>query len=237
MKLWVGIEQATVYPNCRCLLLAVDTSTALLHQTYVENWNTSTGEKRKLQEEDYHPNVTLHPSPNDSTEVIFLSLLRKLINTVSLFAGPSRCGFALILINLSIIAAHGLDENGTNAWIDLETGCFWLRDLLPCDIFEARVLVLDYKADAMSFFRSSSSDRILHYVQTLLEELNAEKEFDNCKQRPIIFLCHGLGGIIVENGTCAFRGRHLCQTDTSAFHRHIDIRPDILWKHESFLRE
>lgn len=126
---------------------------------YVYYVITSTGEKRKLQEEDYHSNVTLHPSPNDSTKIFFffLSLLRKLINTVNLFAGPSRCGFALILINVSIIAVHGLDENETNAWTDLETGCFWLRDQLPCDIFEARVLVFDYKADAMSFFRSSSS--------------------------------------------------------------------------------
>lgn len=99
----------------------------------------------------------------------------------------------------SIVAVHGLGEDGVSAWTHPENGCFWLRDLLPQEEnIKARILALDYKADATSFFGSSSADRILHHAQTLVEELNAEREHDGSSQRPIIFICHGLGGLIVK---------------------------------------
>lgn len=106
---------------------------------------------------------------------------------------------ALLIRYCSIVAVHGLDENANTAWTHEENGCFWLRDLLPVEkTITARVLTLEYKADSTSFFGSSSGDRILHHAQTLVEELNAEREHDGTIRRPIIFICHGLGGIIVK---------------------------------------
>lgn len=94
---------------------------------------------------------------------------------------------------------HGLDEDATTAWKHEESGCFWLLDLLSKEKnICARILTLEYKADATSFFGSSSKDRISHHAQTLVEELNAEREHDGTSRRPIIFICHGLGGIIVK---------------------------------------
>ena len=99
----------------------------------------------------------------------------------------------------SIVAVHGLDEDATSAWTHEESGCFWLLDLLSTEEnINARILTLEYKADATSFFGSSSEDRISHHAQTLVEELNAEREHDGTSRRPIIFICHGLGGIIVK---------------------------------------
>ncbi|PGH02524.1 hypothetical protein AJ80_08835 [Polytolypa hystricis UAMH7299] len=98
----------------------------------------------------------------------------------------------------SIVAIHGLDENGTTAWTHPETRYFWLQDLCSDDDLGARVLTFDYKADATSFFGSTSADRILHHAQTLLEELSAERELEDCIERPIVFICHGLGGVIVK---------------------------------------
>ncbi|KAF5862715.1 hypothetical protein ETB97_011257 [Aspergillus alliaceus] len=116
---------------------------------------------------------------------------------------------------VDIVAVHGLDENGTTAWTHPGTQCFWLRDLLPSDISDARVLTFSYKADATSFFGSASADRILHNSQTLLEELNAERELEDCTERPIIFLCHGLGGIIVKKALA------ISATSTSAKLAHL----------------
>ncbi|KAK5807088.1 hypothetical protein VI817_001346 [Penicillium citrinum] len=99
----------------------------------------------------------------------------------------------------SIIFVHGLDENATSAWTHEESGCFWPLDLLSKENdIKARILSLEYKADVPSFFGSSSADRILHHAQTLVEELNAEREHDGSNRRPIFFICHGLGGIIVK---------------------------------------
>lgn len=99
----------------------------------------------------------------------------------------------------SIVFVHGLDENANSAWKNEKSGCFWPLDLLSKEEnINARALALEYKADATSFFGSSSADRIQHHAQTLIEELNAEREHDGTSRRPIIFICHGLGGIIVK---------------------------------------
>ncbi|RJE21192.1 hypothetical protein PHISCL_06468 [Aspergillus sclerotialis] len=118
-------------------------------------------------------------------------------------------------LSADIVAVHGLDENGTTAWTHPETQCFWLRDLLSSDIPDARILTFDYKADVTSFFGSTSADRILHISQTLLEELNADRELEDCTERPIIFLCHGLGGIIVKKALA------IAATSTSAKLAHL----------------
>ncbi|CAG8083748.1 unnamed protein product [Penicillium salamii] len=124
---------------------------------------------------------------------------------------------------VDIVAIHGLDEDGVTAWIHPSNGCFWLRDLLPKEGFKARIFTVNYKADATSFFSSSSADRISHHAQTLVEELNAEREHDDSIQRPIIFLCHGLGGLIVKKAliyasTCtSAKMTHLHSVFTSTF--------------------
>lgn len=115
----------------------------------------------------------------------------------------SKLSFSLthpkaVLIGASIVAIHGLDENGTTAWTHPKTQCFWLRDLLSPDIPDARILTFDYKADSTSFFGSTSGDTILHNAQTLLVELDTDREQEDRTERPIIFVCHGLGGIIVK---------------------------------------
>lgn len=99
---------------------------------------------------------------------------------------------------LSIVAVHGLEEDGTDTWTDPETGCSWLRDLLPNEDFDARILTFDYQCDATSIFGSGSVDRILYHALTLVQELDAEREMDGSRERPIIFVCHGFGGIIVK---------------------------------------
>lgn len=116
------------------------------------------------------------------------------VSTTSAFA----CRFDRAINKRSIVAVHGLDEDSATAWTHSETGCFWIRDLIPHDVSRSRVFTFDYKADATSFFGSSSADRILHHARTLLEELNAERELNTGTERPIVFICHGLGGIIVK---------------------------------------
>lgn len=70
--------------------------------------------------------------------------------------------------------------------------------MLPLSDLPARVLTFGYKSDATSFFGSGSSDRILHHAHTLVAELEAHRALDGGPERPIIFICHGLGGILVK---------------------------------------
>jgi hypothetical protein len=74
----------------------------------------------------------------------------------------------------------------------------WLRGVLPTEDLLARILTFGYKADGTSFFGSGSPERIMHHAHTLVAELYATREIYGGLERPIIFICHGLGGIIVK---------------------------------------
>ncbi|MCJ1384414.1 hypothetical protein MMC17_007530 [Xylographa soralifera] len=99
---------------------------------------------------------------------------------------------------VDIVAVHGLEEDRTEAWTCPETRTLWLRDLLPLNNLPARVLTFGYNAGVSSFFGSDSSNSIQKHAHTLIAELEAFRALDNTAERPIIFVCHGLGGLLVK---------------------------------------
>ena len=48
------------------------------------------------------------------------------------------------------------------------------------------------------FFGDSSANRILQHAHTLVASLQADRALSNAEERPIIFVCHGLGGVLVK---------------------------------------
>jgi hypothetical protein len=96
------------------------------------------------------------------------------------------------------VAVHGLYEDHIETWTDPDSRIFWLRDLLLAKLPEARILTYGYKADAVVSHGEGSADRILPHALTLVAELHAHRQLTNTTSRPIIFLCHGLGGICVK---------------------------------------
>lgn len=103
------------------------------------------------------------------------------------------------VIDIDIVAVHGLQGDAIRTWTHEKSQICWLRDLLPRKIPNARVLSWGYLANTNSWGgKSTTSDRILHHAETLIEELQINREVDDGSTRPIIFLCHSLGGIIVK---------------------------------------
>jgi hypothetical protein len=84
------------------------------------------------------------------------------------------------------------------AWTDTETGILWLRDFLPKAIPVARVLTFGYDASASEFYSAGCADTIQKHAHTLVASLQADRSIEGCDHRPIVFICHGLGGILVK---------------------------------------
>lgn len=77
----------------------------------------------------------------------------------------------------SIVAVHGLQGDAIRTWTHEKSHICWLSDLLPKEIPNARVLSWGYLANLNSWGgKATTSDRILHHAQTLIEELQTDRE-------------------------------------------------------------
>ncbi|KAF2252190.1 ribonuclease-like protein p/mrp subunit [Trematosphaeria pertusa] len=101
---------------------------------------------------------------------------------------------------VDIVAVHGLNGHRLKTWTTKDTNRFWLgdADLLPSHLKRSRILTFGYDAAVTALLGKTSSDRILQHAQTLVAELVADRELEDAAERPIIFICHSLGGIIVK---------------------------------------
>ncbi|CAI6339178.1 unnamed protein product [Periconia digitata] len=101
-------------------------------------------------------------------------------------------------LSADIVAIHGILEDGLQTWTEQKSNILWLRDLIPHDLPRVRVLSYRYKAAALTSPGEGTTDRILAQAQTLVAELTANRQLDNASTRPIIFVCHGIGGLLVK---------------------------------------
>lgn len=74
---------------------------------------------------------------------------------------------------------------------------FWPKDLLAKDFPNARVLTYGYDSQVTKFFKGPANQSgILAHGESLMRALEVQRR--GCRQRPIIFLVHSLGGIILK---------------------------------------
>ncbi|ERF76311.1 hypothetical protein EPUS_04169 [Endocarpon pusillum Z07020] len=99
--------------------------------------------------------------------------------------------------NVDIVAVHGLDGHWKKTWTT-ESDVFWLQDLLPRVIPNARILSYGY--DSRTHGSSPVSEQyIWQHATALVSDLTLLREETHTEQRPIIFLAHSLGGLVLKN--------------------------------------
>ena len=117
------------------------------------------------------------------------------------------------LVNYSIIAVTGLAAHAFGSWAHSARN-MWLRDYLPRDIKNARVMVYGYPSHLQgNMSRSILSDystNLIHRLLTMRE--SAKVSLSNnwmsdknlclkslqCQDRPIVFIGHSLGCLIIK---------------------------------------
>ncbi|KAJ5981898.1 hypothetical protein N7522_013526 [Penicillium canescens] len=101
---------------------------------------------------------------------------------------------------IDIVAVHGLGGDSFETWTHQQTKCLWLRDLLPESkkFKNARIMTFGYDASAFTGPLKSRHARIFTFAQTLLSDLDDVRTSDTESVRPIIFIGHSLGGIVIK---------------------------------------
>ncbi|KAF2848626.1 hypothetical protein T440DRAFT_500299 [Plenodomus tracheiphilus IPT5] len=95
------------------------------------------------------------------------------------------------LNGVDIVAIHGLNGDAYTTW-QHENGTLWLRDLLPVSLPGSRVFTYGYPSE---LFWSSSVATLRDYSRNLLVSITTVSQE---KQRPIVFVCHSLVGIVCK---------------------------------------
>ncbi|KAF5867387.1 hypothetical protein ETB97_000156 [Aspergillus alliaceus] len=101
---------------------------------------------------------------------------------------------------VDIVFVHGLNGHPYNTWATQSPDVFWPADLLP-EVLEpsrVRILTYGYNANVTAFTDGASRDRIHHHAETLASGLAANRNLRGCSERPIIFVCHSLGGLVLK---------------------------------------
>lgn len=98
---------------------------------------------------------------------------------------------------VDIIAIHGLNGHREKTWTSKTTGLNWLSDAscLPKDIPNARVSSFGY--NSASYFSRGDSD-VRDFASELLAAVRASRKSQVERRRPIIVVCHSLGGLVFK---------------------------------------
>ena len=96
---------------------------------------------------------------------------------------------------VDVVAVHGLQGDAYKTW-EHDNGFLWLRDVLPAEIPFARIMTFGY--DSTVAF-SNSVAKLEDKALDLLNRLSAKRsDAADSTSRPIVFVCHSLGGIMVK---------------------------------------
>ncbi len=82
------------------------------------------------------------------------------------------------ILNLqsSVVAVHGLKGDPKDTWTNHTTNAFWLKDFLPFDVPNVRIMTFGYNASAA--FGNTTAD-IMDHAKGLLTCLVDKREEDD----------------------------------------------------------
>ncbi|KAL8870209.1 MAG: hypothetical protein Q9174_003693 [Haloplaca sp. 1 TL-2023] len=101
---------------------------------------------------------------------------------------------------VDVVFIHGLNGDPHNTWTSEHNKVFWPSQLLGPLLEEerARLLVYGYDADVTSFTDGVSKDKIHNHAEQVVTDLAANRRIRKASERPIIWVAHSLGGLVIK---------------------------------------
>ncbi|CAG7561103.1 unnamed protein product [Fusarium equiseti] len=99
-------------------------------------------------------------------------------------------------ITLDVIAVHGIGVDPTATWTHPKTKRNWLRDgtMLPQELPSARIMAFAY--NSVWYGDDAVKQSLEGVANSLLLQLGEQRA--NCRDRPIIFIGHCFGGLVMQ---------------------------------------
>ncbi|ODM15240.1 hypothetical protein SI65_09181 [Aspergillus cristatus] len=99
---------------------------------------------------------------------------------------------------VDIVFVHGTTAGRDTTWTNQDASEPWPKTLLPSKFPTARILAFGYDAYVDDKQKAVLQGIIHDHSWKLLEELSLFRQNDRTDEKPIIFVCHGLGGLICK---------------------------------------
>lgn len=108
-----------------------------------------------------------------------------------------------------LVAIHGINGHPFKTWTH-QNGDNWLEYLFS-DLADTRIMTFGYNAQVFTSSKGCVSD----FAEQLLQHLTSIRRSTDSIERPIIFVCHSLGGLVVKKALLLAQEAH----DASAIRR------------------
>lgn len=99
----------------------------------------------------------------------------------------------------SIVFVHGLTGHRDRTWTAPGAKEPWPRSLLPQDLPNCRILSYGYDADIVHWTRAAGQNTTRERAQNLVNDLCTYRARTKSTKAPLLFVCHSLGGLVVED--------------------------------------
>ncbi|KAK8139498.1 hypothetical protein PG984_002878 [Apiospora sp. TS-2023a] len=96
---------------------------------------------------------------------------------------------------VDIVFIHGLDGHWRASFT--QDNVFWPSQYLPHDVEDIRILLFGYDARVIS--KSPISKTVYNHAEALVGDLVRLRRESKTEKRPIIFIAHSLGGIVLKS--------------------------------------
>ena len=130
---------------------------------------------------------------------------------------------------------HGASSEGgiANEGIQQPTSrplkVFWPRDLLPRRFSNLRIFTWGYDVDIDHAFSGTSTATVFQHAANLLSDLSDVRVLKEAELRPLFFVAHSLGGIVVKDVSLRF----LCSLLSTCILIFCDLQPLAPWLYYS----